>query len=292
MKFIKCLGLPVLLLVLIASCTKNENPATTSAKIRFVFRFDSTQQRLNNFGQPASIPAGNAAQSPVFNSMSAHYLELAPNALTPLGGGAILYRAPETTAGGPNAIDFDQSVFAGNGETFLTVPLSSMTPGSYSWLRVSLAYQNYDIKYRASGQNLTGTIASFIGFNTYIRNFKIKDSLITLNDDRPQGYWAFETSYLGYGVVSSGQAAGTTVPNPISSTSPIPAGSCVVTGAFSAPLVITGNETSDITVIVSLSTNKSYEWRDFDGNGTYDPGAPSNDAVVDMGIRGLIPIIQ
>ena len=168
-----------------------------------------------------------------------------------------------------------------------------MTPGSYSWLRVSLAYQNYDIKYRANGLDLTGTIASFIGFNSYIRNYKIKDSTVVVNDDRLQGYWAFETSVPGFGgLVSSGQApaGATTVPNPLASTSPIPAGSCVVTGEFASPLVITGSETSDITVIVSLSTNKSFEWIDADHNATYDP--LNGDQVVDMGIRGLIPTKQ
>lgn len=294
MNFLKSFALPVALSVLIASCDKNDDagPSTTEAKINFVFKFDSTQARLNNFGVAAGIPAGHAAQSPKFNLMSSHYVELAPDQWTALGSGAVLYRAPETTAGGSNAIDFDQSVLKGDGETFLSVPIKSMAAGSYNWLRVSLAYQNYDVKYRTLGQDLTGTIASFIGFNTYLHDYKVKDSIITVNDDKLQGYWAFETSYLGVGYLSSGQApaGATTVPNPLQATSPIPAGSCVVTGQFASPLVITGNETNDITVIVSLSTNKSFEWIDSDGNGTYDP--TNGDAVVDMGIRGLIPIRQ
>lgn len=285
MAAVVCLGL--------LSCKKDNNNSTaTEAKINFVFRFDSTQQRLDNLGQPSSIPAGHGAQSPVFNLMSAHYVELAPDMYTPLGSGQVLYRAPETTAGGSNAIDFDQSVFKGNNETFLSVPVKSFAAGNYNWLRVSLAYQNYDIKYMFSGNELTGTIASFIGFNTYVHNYKIKDSTVAINANKLQGYWGFESSYLGYGFTSTGQAppGATTVPNPLQSTSPIPAGSCVVTGKFASPLVITGNETSDITVIVSLSTNKSFEWNDIDGNGKYDP--TTGDTVVDMGIRGLIPIRQ
>lgn len=112
------------------------------------FRFDSTQTRLNNIGQPAAIPAGHAAQSPRFNKMSAHYIEFAPSMLTALGTGTIVYHAPETTAGGSTAINFAQGVKAGEGETFFSIPLSQMTPGTYEWLRVSLAYQNYDIKFR------------------------------------------------------------------------------------------------------------------------------------------------
>ncbi len=290
MKILQCFIMAGGLLLLATSC-KKESAQTPS--IHFVFRFDSTQARLNNIGVAEPVPAGHAAQSPRFNTMSAHYLELAPGMLTALGDGAVLYRAPETTAGGPNAIDYSKSFFAGNNEIFLSVPLSSVAAGSYSWLRVSLAYQNYDINFRTLGQNLTGTVASFIGFNTYISSFKVKDSTLAVNDDKAQGFWAFETSAAGFGFVTSGQApaGATTVPNPLFNTSPIPAGSCVVTGEFASPLVITGSETDDITVIVSLSTNKSFEWVD-DGNGIFDLDTGSTDSVRNMGIRGLIPTRQ
>lgn len=101
-----------------------------------------------------------------------------------------------------------------------------------------------------------------------------------------------EGTYLGFGFLSTGQAppGATTVPNPIFATSPIPQGSCVVTAQFATPLIVTGNETKDINIIVSLSTNKSFEWIDVDHNGTYDPN--NGDQVIDMGIRGMIPIIQ
>ena len=84
-------------------------------------------------------------------------------------------------------------------------------------------------------------------------------------------------------------AGATTVPNPIFDTSPIPAGSCVVTGAFDQPLVITGNETKDIVITVSLSTNNSFEWTD-NGDGLFQPEV--GDAVVDMGVRGMVPFVQ
>lgn len=291
MHLIKTVLLSFALILLMVSCKKND-PVATKPMVNFIFKFDSTQVRLNNIGQPSVIASGNAAQSPVFNKMSAHYLELAPNQLTALGAGKVLYRAPETSIGGQNAIDFSKATFAGNGQAFLSVPLDSVTPGSYDWLRVSLAYQNYDIKLRASGFDLTGTIASFIGYRTYIQQYKVKDSTVTVNANKAQGYWAFETSVSGFGVLNTGQAppGATTVPNPIFATSPIPAGSCVVTGKFASPLVITGTEAADITVIVSLSTNKSFEWVDGDGNGTFDP--LNGDQVVDMGIRGLIPVRQ
>jgi hypothetical protein len=278
------------------SCKKNADDGavnTSTANIIFKYKFDSTQTRLNNIGQPASIPAGRAGQSPVFNAMSAHYIELAPTPFTPLGGGVVAYKAAETTAGGGNAIDFSQAVKKGNGEVFHVFPINKITPGSYQYLRVSLAYQNYDIQFKFGGNLLTGTAASFIGFNTYISSFNVKTMPLAVNAAKQQGFWAFET----LGNVISGQAppGATTVPNPIFASSPIPAGSCVVTGPFlnasgaNGPLVITGNETRDIVITVSLSTNKSFEWIDANGDGYFEPSA--GEAVMDMGVRGLKPFV-
>ncbi|MGG9972135.1 hypothetical protein ACQ33O_10110 [Ferruginibacter sp. SUN002] len=277
-----------------SSCKKD---SSAGAKVIFKFKFDSTQIRLNNLGVAATMPAGHAGQSPRFNSMSAHYVEMTPDQFTLLGAGAVLYRAPETNIGGSNAIDFSKAKFAGNNEVFLSVPVTGIAAGNYNWLRVSLAYQNYNVYVEGSGITagitVDATVASFIGFNTYLSSFKIDDSTVVVNGNKAQGYWATEGHYLTYGNVQTGQApaGSTTVPNPLFATSPIPAGSCVVTGQFASPLVITGNETSDINITVSLSTNKSFEWIDVNGNGKFEPTlSPTAETVVDMGIRGLIPI--
>ncbi|MFT3980580.1 MAG: hypothetical protein QM687_08935 [Ferruginibacter sp.] len=283
---------------LLASCQKtNDDNPSAGPKVNFIFKFDSTQVRLNGQGVASPVATGHKAQSPRFNKMSAHYLELSPNEITMIGAGDVLYRAPEVTTGGSNAIDFNQSKFAGNNEVFLSVPLSQLTAGTYKYLRVSVAYQNFNVwtrvTYGATSMMLDGTVASFIGFNTYLTHYKVKDSTITENANKAQGYWAFETAVPGVGgYLTKGQApaGATTVPNPLFATSPIPAGSCLVTGQFATPLVVTGNETSDINIIVSLSTNKSFEWIDADGNATYDPLA--GDQVIDMGIRGMIPAKQ
>ena len=270
------------------SCSKDDatDHHGMDHKLIFKFVFDSTQVRLDAFGNPSSVPANHGAQSPRFNKMSAHYIELAQGALTALGAGEIVYHHDETTAGGASAIDFVKSNPVGNNEVFFSIPFSEVTPGTYEYLRVSLAYQNYDINVRAniSGTNydFIGTIASFIGFNTYITNLTIKDSTIQVNSNKLQGFWAFESQYG----VSQGQAAGTTVPNPIFATSPIPAGSCVVTAEFDTPLVIPAEPTADVVITVSLSTNKSFEWTENSTPGYYEPLA--GDQVVDMGIRGMI----
>jgi hypothetical protein len=275
-------------------------PAPTGMpRLIFKFKFDSTQARLNNVGMPSTIPSTNAAQSPTFNGMSAHYIELAQTDLTQVGGGAVLYKAEETNCGGSKAITFCKSVVCKEGDVCFAIPISSVTPGTYKWLRVSLAYQNYDIKVRANGQNLTGKVASFVGFNTYVSKYKMGSAVMTPTagggpGNHPQGYWGFLTSVMGTNYVADGQAQQTTVVNPNPS-SPIPAGSCLVTGAFEqfanpgtgAPLVITGNETSDIIITISLSTNKSFEWKELTADGLFEPSI--GETVVDMGLRGLVP---
>lgn len=293
-----------MMVVLFASC-KKEEAASVSYNLVLKFKFDSTQPRLNGLGQPSVMPSGNAGQNPVFNAMSAHYIELAPNANTLLGNGAVLYRAAETTAGGASAIDFSKSYLAANNEVFFSAALKDLPKGDYEWLRISLAYQNYDVKYLVDttisgihiNQVSSGTIASFIGFNSYITNLKIKSQTVAVNGNRKQGFWGFESSFsiggTSYPILDSAQApaGATTVVNPLFSTSPIPGGSCVVTAQIKpGKLTITGNETKDIIVEVSLSTNKSFEWQDLIANGKWEP--LKGEKVVDMGIRGMIPTVQ
>lgn len=279
--------------------TEEETHTHTEPRLIFKFKFDSTQVRLNNLGAASVMPSNHRAQSPKFNKMSAHYVELAPGDLTAVGGGQILYHAPSSYAGGDTAIDFNQSFRVAEGQEFLSIPLKDIAAGSYKWLRVSLAYQNYDIIYKDAnipGNGLgTGTVASFVGYKTYIGTYTIKTQTQTVNASKLQGYWGFETNVLGTYYTLTGQSTpgATTVvnPNPLS---PIPAGSCLVTGQFvnatgsNSPLTITGSETNDIIVTVSLSTNNSFEWKE--GGTTDDYYQPTaGDTVVDMGLRGMIP---
>jgi hypothetical protein len=276
-----------LISVLILSCeTTDDDTSQSGPNLIVKFKFDPNQERLGNLGTPASIPSGNAAQSPDFNVMSAHYIELAPTAYTALGGGEIIYKGAETTAGGSNAVNFQAAKVVSENETFLSIPLSDVSAGSYEWARVSLTYQNYNIDFLHNAVDYSGTLASFVGFNNYISAYVVDHETVTVNANRAQGYWAFET----LGTVSDGQAAGTTVPNPIASTSPVPDGSCVVTGEFENGFTITGNETEDIILTLSLSTNNSFEWTEITADGKFEPNA--GEQVVDMGFRGLKPIVE
>jgi hypothetical protein len=304
--------IPLLALVF-ASCTKSE---TAERYLVLKFKFNDTLPRLNDTGAVVGIAPGNWAISPMFNSVAAHYVELATDDNTQLGQGTVLYLG----AMKDSAIDFSQSVITKDGETFLQIPLSSIKAGTYKWIRISLAYQNYDVPYRLDtvvngvsfNSNYNGTIASFIGFNTYIGKYTIKNQEVTVNGKRRQGYWGFETN-IGSGgfsfpsITKTGQApdSATTVVNPLFLTSPVPKGSCVVTAKFAqtkyykaggdstilvAPLVITGLETQSSVVECNLSTNKSFEWREIVANKMWDP--LKGEQVIDMGIRGMRPIIK
>lgn len=208
---------------------------------------------------------------------------------TQLGQGEVVFVGNETNAGGAMAIDFQQSIFAGDEEVFLSIPLSDVANGSYEWVRVSLAYQEGDIQVLTENVGeVTGTLASFVGYNNYITSFDLNGSTITVNDDVLQGFWAFEA--LGFTAQGQAPAGATTVPNPLFNTSPVPQGSCVVTGQFSNVFTITGNETEDVTVTLSFSVNNSFEWTEVNTDGKYEPSA--GEQVVDMGLRGLIPVVS
>lgn len=281
--------------LLIAGCKKDEEsndpgPAptgTTGPQLIFKFTFDEDQVRLDNLGNPAPVAEGNAAQTPRFNSISANYIELAPNAMTALGGGEVLYVGPETTAGGEVAIDIDQARFVSEDEVFVSIPLSEVAAGSYGFVRVSLSYQNFDIDFRAAGLDWEGTLAGFIGYNNFISSYTIKNQSVDVNGNRLQGYWGFET--LNQVIEGQAPAGATTVVNPLWATSPVPEGSCVVTGAFPSDFVLTGNETEDVLIELSLSVNDSFEWNEVNEDGLFEPEA--GEQVVDMGIRGLLPVV-
>ncbi|WCO01830.1 hypothetical protein [Psychroserpens ponticola] len=290
MKYIK---LSILLICgLVMSCSEDNDDNLrldpTEPNLVIKLKFDPNQERLGNLGQPVSVVTGNAAQSPSINRMSANYIEFAQMETTALGTGEIIFEGDETTAGGALAIDFQNAVFAGDNETFLTIPLSEIATGNYEWVRVSLAYQEGNIDLLVNGQDYTGTLASFVGYNSYITSFDLNGSTFDINNNKVQGFWAFESQEI----TTQGQApaGATTVPNPLFNSSPIPQGSCIVTGEFENGLAITGNETQDITVTLSFSINNSFEWTEVNADGKYEPEA--GEQVVDMGLRGLIPMVS
>ncbi|MEN8928825.1 MAG: hypothetical protein ABF242_02320 [Flavobacteriales bacterium] len=290
-------------LLLLINCKKDRDrsPATeTEPQLQLDLTFDTQLPRLGNFGQPVGVAPGNAAQNPTINEASLHYIEFAADSLTPLTTGSIVYQGSETSMGGSRAIDFGNAQVKSNNTRFVSVDLSKLTPGTYNWLRVSLSYQNYDVEMIYNNPPLfvnapfTGTVASFVGYNNYISSLKVKDSTILINGNKLQGFWALESQISvggnSYGSLTTGDSSNVTVVNPISSTSPVPDGSCVVTGKLASPLVITGNETESISVVLAFSINNSFEWKEINTDGKFEPAI--GETVVDMGLRGLHPYVR
>ncbi len=309
-KVIKFSVQTLFLACLFMACNKEDLPSqyTTDKMLKIRVRFDANQARLDSFGDPAVVPADHATQTPRFNTMSAHFIELVADEFTPYRQGAFLYQGEEVPASNPNtygfttAIDFDKALLTTEGEVFLEIPLTAINKGTYKHVRVSVAYQNYEVLYNLNNIPIinslpqqSGTIASFVGYNSYIKNLRIDELEVAINAPKLQGFWGFETKlsepYSSYNQIFTGQAPAdaTTVVNPFAN-APIPRGSCVVSGSFDVPLEVSWNETADVYMTLSFSANGSFEWIDTNGNDQWDidaSNASQSEMVVDMGLRGL-----
>lgn len=280
----------LVMFVLITGCKdKNES----EPMLIFKYTFDENGERLDNFGEPAVIPAGNAAQTPQFNKLGVHSIELINYVLSLPTSSTVIYQGETVSVNGETAIDFDNEKLVEEGEVLVKIPLKDIEPGTYTYLRNSLGYQNYNIDFIYNDPTyglfeLNGEFASFVGFRTYIKNYTVGGETISVNENKMQGYWGFHLSNP-IPTTLTGQSPTTTVPNPLDDVSPIPLGSCLVTGAFETPLEITGNETEDIVVNVAITINNSFEWQDTNPDGKYEP---TEEAVVDMGTRGLKATVE
>ena len=284
------------------SCAKKVDPI-----LHFRVKFDPLQERLNANGLPSGVASGRAAQSPLLNAIGIQQIELTTNTSTPLSKGMILLSTSVLTASGEAAIDFSQVKMAKNGEIFFSIPMSKLGVGRYEWARVAVAYQNFDVQFNMlnvpfSGNfnDERGTVATFLGNNNYITKYLVGTKEEIINGNKKQGYWCFESkltsAYSSNDRIYNGQVTdgATTIVNPMYQTSPIPSGSCIVTGRFDTPLSITGKETGDMTVTLSFSTNRSFEWEEsINRNGKWDAdrqaatGQPTIEKVLDTGLRGL-----
>lgn len=276
------------MLVIFQSCKKDNE----EVYVVFKYTFDEQGERLDNIGSPTTVPSGHATQTPNFQELGVHSIELINYVVSLPTNSTLIYKGEEKTYNGDEGIDFKQEKIISEGETLIKIPVKDIQPGTYTYLRNSLGYQLYEIDFIYEDQqlgtlNLSGTLASFVGFKTYLESFFINGEEITVNDIVNQGYFAFHiSSPIAYTL--TGNAPATTVPNPLDAVSPIPIGSCLVTGAFDTPLEITGEETEDIIIEVQISINESFEWEDINPDGLYEPAVEN---VVDMGTRGLKAII-
>lgn len=285
------------------SCKKAPDPTIT-----FIIKFDSIQDRLDANGQPTTGSTGTA-QTPVFNKIGTNYFELSGDENVLLGKGKVLMSTPDISVPGATdpAIDFSQLKMLSDGDVLVTMPIKNFPIGQYQYARLSVPYTNFDVQFNLidvpfAGDFLDerGTIAAFLGQSTYITTYKVADKEQVVNNVKKKGFWSFETKlspgYAAYNGIYTGQIPDSviTVVNPIQKTSPIQKGSSVITGKFISPLTITGAETQNIMVTLSLSINKSFEWEDkLRKNKKWDIAAQANtgatvyEPLIDFGLRGL-----
>ena len=306
MKNIKIIFLTLTVIVLF-SCSSDDEISPQELLLNITFIMDSNAARLDNLGDPVSVPSGNAAQSPDFGILGLHFIGLNPDKFTPYDNGVTVFSSPTTEEGGIAAIDFESELFLTEPDNKFSIPLNNIASGEYEYFRNSIGFQKYNITYNLGGASanpdwpsglnddidIDGTLASFLGYNTYIENYMIVNQTVDVNANKLQGYFGLESNGIIGGQqiseLTEGNAPQTTVPNPIDDTSPVPAGSCVVTGKFPEALIIPENPTEDINIQVIISINKSFEWQDGNGNNKYEPLL--DEQVVDMGTRGVFPSV-
>jgi hypothetical protein len=272
--------------------------SSLAPQLRFKLKFDSTQTRLNDQGQVSLPSQGIGAQSPSLTGMSINYIELMPEAGTAPGAGVLLYKTAETTCGGAKASNFCKGTVVAENALVFSVDLAKIPPGTYSWIRISIAYQEFNIQARTlSSGNAPACFAGFSSDLTYLSKIKLQNTVVTPTlggiGNKTRGYWLFYQQIFNTASQLDGQAPHTTVVN--SNPQATNSGTLsYVYGQFTnsanssvQALVINANETSNKEIILSISTNKSFEWTEITKDGLFQPEI--GESVLDFGCRGLIP---
>ncbi len=272
---------------------------STAKQFILRLKFDSMQTRLNDLGQVSSPTPGTGAQSPIISGMSVNYIELMPDAGSAPGSGVVIYKTKETNCGGTQALNFCKGLVVGENEVLLSVDLNSIPAGTYPWIRISIAYQELIVQARSlSAGNTTATLAGFSADLTYLSKTKIQTTVLTPTlggvGNKSRGYWMYYQKVFNTAYQLDGQSPHITVvnPNPMAvNTSSL----SFVYGQFvnsstmnTEALVIGNNETTDREVILSISTNGSFEWTELTHDGRFQPEIGEN--VLDFGCRGVIPL--
>ena len=252
---------------------------------------------LGNIGEPEPVPDGHAGQVPNFGKQSIHYIELVETKWVGISEGEVIYNGAQTTKGGDSAIDHSKAIIAEEDEIWLSVPLKDIAAGAYRYIRTSVAYQEYSVKWNLNNldinypgylviDNITQTDAhftSFLGVNTWIDTVTNNGLTLNVSSNKLQGFFTFATDF-GIELIpddiywGDGTPGATTVPNPLYETAEIPEGSCIVVGAFPDDGLLIIPDTpennwdngTDILLTLRYSVNKSFEWIDLNGNGEWD----------------------
>ena len=258
--------------------------------------------RLDRDGNASTIASGDIGITPdSISNIGIHYMELVPDAGTAYKNGIIIYRSAETFEGGEIAIDFDSLLFVAPGTAIFNANLRKIPPGTYSYIRASVACISYDMQIDLDdipgvdeANDVPSTFYSFLGYRTYIRIIQGDSLTQEVNANRALGFWLLETKHPGsawnkifQSQVNSNQV---TVVNELSGTAPIPNTTGVITGRFEEPLVITGEEPDDLYITLTFSVNDVLEVEDSNGDGNLDINYQFDvlsEVLKDHGLRSL-----
>lgn len=327
----KKIALFLLLVSLFTACTKGTNERYLILKFQFTDTLPSYNDTGGIYTDFQRQIDGVEGLTPLFNKISAHQIILLRDSSLASEPG-LYYEGEESfTRRGFDSmgIDYSNATFVKEGENFLTIPLSTIKPGSYEYLKVEFSYQNVNIPFKLDtlvqsfrdpitqvqypGAYFNGVyaanIASFLGYNTFISNGYSINSYFQKMDSQylSRGFYAFETQLGSNGInypawtetrrsnVAAVNMLHKYQPNIDKYTytiAPIHTSKYNKNGDFivtQTPLVITGAETESVIINCQLSTYKCFEWQERNGNKIWEPF--KGEPIHKVGFRGMKPIV-
>jgi hypothetical protein len=278
MNFCRLKELLILFIILTSSCCKTEDQSPENrypefTNLRVVIQFDSTQERLDNYGNIAPIPVGHAAQSPTNNSVLIKAIKFLKDSTSGYDSGTeVYYNSDNSLASGASYYDTQIS--------------SPDAPGTFKFIRIYFYHQKFNINFRQNGNLHSGRVLSFLWPFDFNYSYQIQDSTILTDSVTEKGEWYLESSDLP-SILHGTVPYSPTGPNVLFYSYGVPIQQYIVTCPISPNLFLDRPDSKTITI--SISTNHSFEWIEHSDPAFFEPF--NGDTIVDLGIRG-IKIIQ
>jgi len=173
------------LLLSLSSCNPDENdneyvPSGNPhyfpiAYLNYVLKFDSTQSRLDKYGNVSNLPLGHGAQSPVINSLRIGFVEFLEDSAVPYDSGYRGLIFPQILNNNDTGFKCCNPDFA-EGQIFSIMVGDDGLYKSFRYIRIYLVYENLRIKYSFNNTIFDGNVAAFLGHKALTQQFHIQDS--------------------------------------------------------------------------------------------------------------------
>lgn len=261
-----------------------------TAPVQLLFRLHLD----SNLASPYILQPGHAAQSPTVLALALEQIELLSEASTLAGKGVMLYTAPQTSCAGAQyylPTNYCKLHLIGDSEIVFSLALNAVPPGTYKWLRLSVAYSEMKIVSRStSSGNGPSTFAGFYGESVYLTKIKTQNSVLFPKTTVPKQrrYYMFYQEVFGQALQLEGYAPRQSIFNE----NPMPTYNNNIyveftdlSGNTAKPLLVTGNETTNLEVQLIFGTDKLFEWQEKTADGIFQPEI--GETVYDFGFRNL-----